>query len=136
MRGAWEKHLERMEAEEFWASAFMGAGCLIWAGIAGAALLTGSVEAFYGFGACAVLCAVIFAAGINHQRVAIAALMTALVALVMWGASMQWELGIWLIIGASLVIPLNLAAILYYEARREISFMEHVNPVSGRGAHA
>lgn len=125
-----------MEVEEFWASAFMGAGCLIWAGIAAAALLTGSVEAFYGFGSCALLCAIIFVAGINHQRLAIAALMAALVALIVWGAGMQWELGIWLIVGASLVVPLNIAAILYYGARREISFIEHVRPVTGRGVHA
>ncbi len=137
MRDTLQEHVERMELEEFAARTFAALGVMFWITVAGAALITGSTQAFYGFALVALAATGLLVVGWFFERTAAVAAVLLAVATVAWGISLAWEAGLWIIVGATLVVPFLITAALFLAVRHEERVVEDVeNGIPIRGAHA
>jgi len=129
---------DALEVDEFVIRLFMIVGACIWIAAAAMAYVTGELEVFYGYSVVALFTVAVLAVGWFYERIAEAALLVAAGALIAWGVSAGWEAGIWLMMGATVILPMIVAAALFaFEVREErvIEGVEH-HALPVRGAHA
>ncbi len=136
MKGTLESHIERMEAEEFVARAFVALGVLVWGGVAVAMAIMGATQAFYAYGLISLFCLAVLAVGWNFERTAAGVSLAGAVALIAYGIAMGWDVALWIIVGASVGLELVLAAAMFFAARHEIVVVERTAVTPMKGAHA
>ena len=129
-----ERAEDALEVDEFVIRLFMIVGVCIWTVAAAMAYLGGALEVFFGYSMVALFTAGVLAVGWFYERIAEAALLVAAGALTAWGISAGWEMGIWLMMGATLIAPMILAAALFAFEEREERVIERVE--HGLPAHA
>ena len=125
-----ETHSNRMNMDRIFARGFVIAGGVFWTAASFAALYN-----YIGAGASAALLAAfyVFAAtgatlaiGWFFERTAAGLLVLGSVAMVVWGAMAQWELGVWILMALFLLAPMLTAAALFAMARQEQLHVERV----------
>ena len=124
-----ETHSNRMNMDRLFARGFVIAGGLFW--------MTASFASLYSFvraGAPVALLAAFYvlaatgatlAIGWFYERTAAALLVLGSLAVVVWGAIVGWELGVWILMALFLIAPMLTAAALFAMARREEIVVEH-----------
>lgn len=117
---------DRLEVGEIFVRGFMALGALIWTVAAIGAYLGGRPGVFYAYGVVAILTVAAFLVGEFHQFAGAALLGAGAAALVVWGVVAGWEVGIWVMMGATLIVPTMLAAGLFLFEEREEKVIERV----------
>jgi hypothetical protein len=124
-----ETHANRMNMDRLFARLFVVAGGVFWMAASFAALFNfvkagasvALLAAFYVFAATGATLAI----GWFYERTAAAMLVLGSAAVVVWGAIVGWELGVWILMLMFLVAPMLTAAVLFAMARREEIVVEH-----------
>jgi len=140
-----ETHSNRMNMDRLFARAFVLAGGVFWMTASFAALFNfvkagapvALLAAFYVFAATGATLAI----GWFYERSAAALLVLGSAAVVVWGAIVGWEIGVWVLMGLFLIAPMLTAAVLFAMARREQAVVEHalagqLTPVEARSSNA
>ena len=65
--------------------------------------------------------AAVFIVGLFYERIAAILMVVAAVGAIIYGAAMQWETGLWFIVGLFIILPIAISATLYALAAREQS---------------
>lgn len=115
---------DHLEVGEIFVRGFMALGTLIWTVAAIGAYFSGRPGVFYAYGAVAIITAAAFLIGEFHQLAGAASLGAGAAALVVWGVVAGWELGIWVMMGATLIVPTMIAAGLFLFEEREEKVIE------------
>lgn len=136
MKGTVESHLSRLENEEIVARAFTTLGVLIWGFVAIAMLLIDAPEAFVGYAAISLLCAVALVVGLKWEWAAAALMGVAAVALAAAGVVLGWETGLWIIVSLSVGVELVAASAMFAMAGHEVRVVEREYATPVRGVHA
>jgi hypothetical protein len=63
--------------------------------------------------------AVVFIVGLFYERIAAILLFVAAAGSIAYGVTMQWEAGLWYIVGLFIIVPIVVSAVLYLLAARE-----------------
>ena len=101
------------------------------------ALIAGAMEVFYGYGVIALFVLAAYVIGLYYERVAAVDLTIGAGALLAWGVTAGWEVPLWVMIGAMLILPMVIAAGMYYFAAHEEEVIEHAeHPLPIRPVHA
>jgi hypothetical protein len=124
-----ETHSNRMNMDRLFARAFVVAGGIFWMTASFASLYSfvkagapvALLAAFYVFAATGATLAI----GWFYERTAAALLVLGSLAVVVWGAVVGWEVGVWILMALFLVAPMLTAATLFAMARREEVVVEH-----------
>jgi hypothetical protein len=115
-------NLDRMTLERISARTFVVLGGLFWvvaAFAAGRGIVRGSsIMSFESALLPLVLTIAIFAIGWFFEYVASGLLVLGSIGVMVWGASANWEPGVWMLVVATLVAPMLIAATLYFLAAR------------------
>lgn len=83
-----------------------------------------------------VIAAAIFVVGLFYERIAAVLLAAAALGSIVYGAAMQWEAGLWYIVGLFIILPITISAVLYLLAAREQSACDAGAPEPARKAPA
>lgn len=119
MRNRVEDVEDRLEIDEIVVNGLMVVGALIWITGAYAAVTKGNMQEFYAFVGAAAFTVTALALGAFFERTASAVLTVATATLVMWGVVAGWEAGVWLLVGALVIVPMLAAAGMFAFAAHE-----------------
>ena len=125
MRELAEEAEDRLEIDELIVRGFVTIGIVIWTVAALGALLAGETAVFYGYGAFALVVLSAFVIGLYDERIAALELTIVAGGLIAWGIVASWELGIWLMVGATLILPVAISAGMYMFAEHEEEVLAH-----------
>jgi hypothetical protein len=64
------------------------------------------------------LSVIVLAVGWFYEYIAAVILAVAEVGIIIWGLTQGWELGVWVLLGVTLLVPIGFAAVLYFLAAR------------------
>lgn len=117
---------DRLEIGEAVIRGFMAIGLIIWTVAAIGALIVGETLVFYMYSGVALFTMVAFIVGEFYEYAATALLGVGAAALVVWGVTAGWETGLWLMMGATLIIPMLFAAGMFLFEEREEKVIERV----------
>ncbi len=125
MRDPTEEVEDRLEIDELLVRGFVTIGVVIWTVAALGALLAGNMAVFYGYGVVALVVLSAFVIGLYDERIAAVELTIVAGGIIAWGIVSAWELGIWLMVGAMLIVPVAIAAGMYWFAEHEEEVLAH-----------
>lgn len=128
---------DRLVVDEILVRGFTMLGVLIWAVAAFGALAAGSMQVFYGYGVVALFVSTAFIIGLYFERIAAVELTVGAAGLVAWGVTAGWDVAMWVMIGAMMIVPMAVAAGMYFFAAHEEEVIEHAEQLlPARPAHA
>jgi hypothetical protein len=111
-----------MNLERLGARAFVAIGGLLWAAAAFAGLYSYLGEPFFDSAAAAfvplAITVIALAVGWFYEKLAALLLVLGAVGVIGWGIVASWELGMWLTMGAVMIAPMLIAALLFMLAAR------------------
>lgn len=113
---------EQMNMQRLWARIFVVAGGLLWVFMAWGtqwAYRGTALSVALGYSAIVVVAiAAIFVVGMFYELIAAALLVAGAVALMVYGLFAGWEIGVWGVVVLFFVLPMVVAAVLYWAAAR------------------
>lgn len=137
MRNTLDSHIERMEIDELVSRGIVLLGGLFWSLVAVVAVGIGSTEMAIVTAVIALALFGIEAIGWFYERTAGALLIACAAATAVYGVAMAWEASIWIIMLATMILPLLFASALFFLAGHEEEVVERAERgVPLRGAHA
>ena len=128
---------DRLEVDAIFVRVFMTIGIVVWTLAAFSALLNGALAVFYGYAILAAFLASVLIVGWYYARAAAIAMVAAVAALAIWGISGGWDIGIWLLMSALLIVPMTIGVGLFAYAEYEEEVIEHAEQtIPTRAVHA